>query len=98
MRSNTSATVGLYTVSLDSKLMKDMLVAGPPGRPYISFIARPSPFKYVFSSGMKSGERLSQTGFVDRTGIDRSTMADIVRRLRQRRLQQGRRTKEHSRV
>jgi DNA-binding MarR family transcriptional regulator len=31
-----------------------------------------------------NNEGLSQTGLVDRTGIDRSTLADIVRRLQPR--------------
>jgi DNA-binding MarR family transcriptional regulator len=43
-------------------------------------------------------EGLSQTGIVDRTGIDRSTLADIVRRLHKRGLLQRRRTKEDARA
>jgi DNA-binding MarR family transcriptional regulator len=43
-------------------------------------------------------EGLSQTGIVDRTGIDRSTLADIVRRLHKKGLLQRRRTKEDARV
>ena len=43
-------------------------------------------------------EGLSQTGIVDRTGIDRSTLADIVRRLQRRGLLQRRRTKEDARA
>jgi DNA-binding MarR family transcriptional regulator len=43
-------------------------------------------------------EGLSQTGIVDRTGIDRSTLADIVRRLQKRGLLQRRRTKEDARA
>src|SRR4029434_1329083 len=41
-------------------------------------------------------EGLSQTGLVDRTGIDRSTLADIVRRLQRKGLLQRRRTRERS--
>ena len=37
-------------------------------------------------------EGLSQTGIVDATGIDRSTLADVVRRLVKKRLLQRRRT------
>lgn len=43
-------------------------------------------------------EGLSQTGLVDRTGIDRSTLADIVRRLQKKGLIQRRRTKEDARA
>src|SRR5215510_8853476 len=43
-------------------------------------------------------EGLSQTGIVDRTGIDRSTLADIVRRLQKKGLLQRRRTKEDARA
>src|SRR5438132_9925456 len=41
---------------------------------------------------------LSQTGLVERTGIDRSTLSDITRRLQKRRLLQRRRTKEDARA
>jgi MarR family transcriptional regulator, temperature-dependent positive regulator of motility len=43
-------------------------------------------------------EGLSQTGIVDHTGIDRSTLADIVRRLQKKGLLQRRRTKEDARA
>src|SRR5262245_43253331 len=68
----------------------------------------------VFASGMQTNgltarqlavlvtvlenEGLSQTGLVDRTGIDRSTLADIVRRLKERGLLQRRRTREDARA
>ena len=38
-------------------------------------------------------EGQSQTGLVERTGIDRSTMADIVRRMQRKGLLKRRRTK-----
>ena len=41
---------------------------------------------------------LSQTKIVDRTGIDRSTLSDIVRRLQKKGLVQRRRTKEDARA
>ena len=41
---------------------------------------------------------LSQTGIVERTGIDRSTLADIVRRLAKKGLLQRRRTKQDARA
>jgi DNA-binding MarR family transcriptional regulator len=43
-------------------------------------------------------EGLSQTGIVDRTGIDRSTLADIVRRMQRKGLLQRRRTREDARA
>jgi DNA-binding MarR family transcriptional regulator len=43
-------------------------------------------------------EGLNQTGLVDRTGIDRSTIADLVRRLQKKGLLQRRRTKEDARA
>jgi DNA-binding MarR family transcriptional regulator len=43
-------------------------------------------------------EGLSQTGLVERTGIDRSTLADIARRLTKKGLLQRRRTKEDARA
>jgi DNA-binding MarR family transcriptional regulator len=68
----------------------------------------------IFQSEMKDGdltprqlavlvtvannEGLSQTGLVDRTGIDRSTLADIVRRMQRKGLLQRRRTKEDARA
>ena len=41
---------------------------------------------------------LSQTAIVERTGIDRSTLADIVRRLTKKGVLQRRRTKEDARA
>jgi DNA-binding MarR family transcriptional regulator len=43
-------------------------------------------------------EGLSQTGIVARTGIDRSTLADLVRRLQRKGLLQRRRTKDDARA
>jgi DNA-binding MarR family transcriptional regulator len=43
-------------------------------------------------------EGLSQTNLVERTGIDRSTLADIVRRMLKKGLLQRRRTKEDARA
>ena len=47
---------------------------------------------------VSNNEGLSQTGLVDRTGIDRSTLADIVRRMQKKGLLQRRRTKEDARA
>lgn len=43
-------------------------------------------------------EGLSQTGIVERTGIDRSTLADIVRRLQRKGLLRRRRTRQDARA
>ena len=43
-------------------------------------------------------EGLNQTGIVERTGIDRSTLADMGRRLSKKGLLQRRRTKEDARA
>ena len=43
-------------------------------------------------------EGLSQTGLVGRTGIDRSTLADIVRRMQKKGLLQRRRAKQDARA
>ena len=43
-------------------------------------------------------EGLSQTGLVDRTGIDRSTLADIIRRMLKKGLVSRKRTKDDARA
>ena len=45
-----------------------------------------------------NNEGLSQTGLVERTGIDRSTLADIVRRLVKKGLLQRKRTRRDARM
>src|SRR5215510_13240934 len=47
---------------------------------------------------VSQNEGLSQTGLVERTGIDRSTLADIVRRMQRKGLLQRRRTREDARA
>ena len=47
---------------------------------------------------VSENEGLSQTDLVERTGVDRSTLADIVRRLIKRRLLTRRRTKDDART
>jgi MarR family transcriptional regulator, temperature-dependent positive regulator of motility len=47
---------------------------------------------------IERNEGLSQTGLVNLTAIDRSTLADIVRRLQRKGLVQRRRTKEDARA
>lgn len=69
---------------------------------------------HLFDAGMKANgltarqlavlvtvsqnEGLSQTDIVERTGVDRSTLADVVKRLKRKGLLQRRRTKEDARA
>jgi DNA-binding MarR family transcriptional regulator len=57
-----------------------------------------TPRQFVVLTTVAQNEGLSQTGIVDRTGIDRSTLADVVRRLQKKGLLQRRRTKEDARA
>ena len=50
------------------------------------------------SSHGSQNEGLSQTDLVERTGVDRSTLADIVRRMLKKGLLQRRRTKDDARA
>ena len=52
----------------------------------------------VVLTTVAENEGLSQTSIVERTGIDRSTLADIVRRLTKKGMHQRRRTKEDARA
>lgn len=56
----------------------------------------PRQFAVLLTVAMNEG--LSQTHLVMRTGIDRSTLADIVRRMLKKGLLQRRRTKEDARA
>ncbi len=57
-----------------------------------------TPRQYAVLITVANNEGLSQTGLVERTGIDRSTLADIVRRMLKKGLLQRRRTKEDARA
>jgi DNA-binding MarR family transcriptional regulator len=57
-----------------------------------------TPRQYAVLITVAGNEGLSQTGLVERTGIDRSTLADIVRRMLKKGLLQRRRTKEDARA
>lgn len=54
--------------------------------------------QFAIMATISQHEGLSQTGLVERTGIDRSTLADIVRRLLKKGLLQRRRTREDARA
>ena len=57
-----------------------------------------TPRQFAVLVAVAQHEGLSQTQLVDRTGIDRSTLADIVRRMLKKGLLQRRRTKEDARA
>ncbi len=56
-----------------------------------------TPVQYAGMAAIADSEELSQAALVDAAGIDRSTMADIVRRLTSRGLVQRRRTRRDAR-
>lgn len=57
-----------------------------------------TPRQYTVLSVIRENEGISQTGLVDYTGIDRSTMTGIVRRLQLKKLVTRRRTKNDARL
>ncbi len=57
-----------------------------------------TPRQYAILLTVSQHEGLSQTDLVTKTGIDRSTLADIIRRLLKKGLLQRRRTKEDARA
>ncbi len=57
-----------------------------------------TPRQYAVLITVSQHEGLSQTHLVEKTGIDRSTLADIVRRMLKKGLLQRRRTKEDARA
>lgn len=57
-----------------------------------------TPRQYAILVTVAQNEGLSQTQLVDKTGIDRSTLADIVLRLLKKGLLQRRRTKDDARA
>ncbi len=57
-----------------------------------------TPRQYAVLITVANNEGLSQTNLVEKTGIDRSTLADIVRRMLKKGLLQRRRTREDARA
>jgi len=57
-----------------------------------------TPRQYAVLVTVSQNEGLSQTQLVEKTGIDRSTLADIVRRMLKKGLLQRRRTREDARA
>ena len=54
--------------------------------------------QFVVLAAIAEREGLSQTNIVERTGVDRSTLADVVRRLLKKGLVARKRTKEDARA
>ena len=57
-----------------------------------------TPRQFAVLTTVATNEGISQTGLVERTGIDRSTLADIVRRMLKKGLLQRRRTRDDARA
>ncbi|MFA5957410.1 MarR family winged helix-turn-helix transcriptional regulator [Hyphomicrobium sp.] len=57
-----------------------------------------TPRQYAILLTVAQNEGLSQTQLVDLTGIDRSTLADVVRRMLKKGLLQRRRTRDDARA
>ena len=57
-----------------------------------------TPRQYAILLTVSQNEGLSQTHLVEKTGIDRSTLADVVRRMLKKGLLQRRRTREDARA
>lgn len=57
-----------------------------------------TPRQFAVLVAVSQNEGLSQTSLVKKTGIDRSTLADIVRRMLRKNLLQRRRTKDDARA
>ena len=57
-----------------------------------------TPRQYAVLVAVSQSEGLSQTQLVEKTGVDRSTLADIVRRMLKKGLLQRRRTKGDARA
>ena len=57
-----------------------------------------APRQYAVLVAVSQNEGVSQTHLVEKTGVDRSTLADIVRRMLKKGLLQRRRTKDDARA
>jgi len=57
-----------------------------------------TPRQYAVLLTVSQNEGLSQTALVDKTGIDRSTLADIIRRMLKKGLLRRKRTREDARA
>jgi DNA-binding MarR family transcriptional regulator len=57
-----------------------------------------TPRQYAVLASVSQNPDISQTGLVEQTGVDRSTLADIVRRLVKKGLLQRKRTRRDARM
>ena len=57
-----------------------------------------TPRQYAILASVAQNPDISQTGLVEQTGVDRSTLADIVRRLVKKGLLQRKRTRRDARM
>lgn len=57
-----------------------------------------TPRQFTILAAIETDPGISQTGLVDKTGIDRSTLADIIRRMLEKDLLQRQRTAEDARA
>ena len=57
-----------------------------------------TPRQYAILVAVSQNEGVSQTQLVEKTGVDRSTLADVVRRMLKKGLLQRRRTKDDARA
>jgi len=57
-----------------------------------------TPRQYTILTAIEATPGISQTGLVEKTGIDRSTLADIIRRMLEKDLLQRQRTAEDARA
>ena len=57
-----------------------------------------TPRQYAILASVSQNPDISQTGLVESTGVDRSTLADIVRRLVKKGLLQRKRTRQDARM
>ena len=57
-----------------------------------------TPRQYAILASVSQNPDISQTGLVEQTGVDRSTLADIVRRLVKKGLLQRKRTRRDARM
>jgi DNA-binding MarR family transcriptional regulator len=57
-----------------------------------------TPRQYAILTSVQINPDISQTGLVEQTGVDRSTLADIVRRLVKKGLLQRKRTRRDARM
>jgi DNA-binding MarR family transcriptional regulator len=57
-----------------------------------------TPRQYAVLACVENNEDISQTGLVTETGIDRSTLADVVRRLVERGMLSRKRTRQDARM